>query len=112
VEYAEGSLCFEGNAKVGEDGRFSFTLFEGMRYLVRSQVNVRGEGSGQRHTKPVEVPANGDVSDIEIVISEPNGNCENVIDGKKIDLITIQEAHMILAQWAGLSFTKTQFILR
>jgi protocatechuate 3,4-dioxygenase beta subunit len=75
VEYAGGSLCFGNDAKVGEDGRFSFTLLEGIRYLVRAHVNVRG-GSGQRHAEPVEVPANGDVSDIKLVITEPNGNCE------------------------------------
>ncbi len=73
VEYAERSLCFGGNEKVGEDGRFSFTLFEGLRHLVRALVNG---GNGQRHAEPVEIPANGDVSDIKIVISEPNGNCE------------------------------------
>jgi hypothetical protein len=83
VEYAEGSLCFEGDAKVGEDGRFSFTLFEGMRYLVRSHVGVGGEGSGQRHAEPVEVPAIGDLSDIKIVISEPNGNCEKCYRWKR-----------------------------
>jgi hypothetical protein len=73
VEYAEGSLCF-GDANVGDDGRFSSTRPEGLRYLVRAHINVGG-GNGQRHAEPVETPAKGDVSDIKLVITEPNGNC-------------------------------------
>jgi hypothetical protein len=75
VEYAEGSLCFGGDAKVDEDGRFSFTGFEGLRYLVRAHVNV-GNAAGQRHAEPVEVPANGNITDLKLVLTEPNGSCE------------------------------------
>ena len=75
VEYAEGSLCYSGDAKVDEDGRFSFTGFEGLRYLVRAHVNA-GSEARQRHAEPVEVPANGNISDLKLVITEPNGSCE------------------------------------
>jgi hypothetical protein len=54
-----------------------------MKYLVRAHVNVGGVGSGQRHAKPVEVPANGDVNGIKLVISEPNGNCEKCLRWKR-----------------------------
>jgi hypothetical protein len=70
VEYAESSLCYGNDAKVGEDGRFSFTLYDGMRYLLRSHVNLRGGGNEQRRATPFKIPAYGDVSDIKIVISE------------------------------------------
>ena len=75
VEYAEGSACHAGDAKVGEDGRFSFTGFEGLRYLLRAHVNVGGAGSGQRHAEPVEAPAKGSINDIKLVVTEPNGTC-------------------------------------
>lgn len=75
VEYAEGSTCHGGDAKVSEDGRFSFTGLEGLRYLLRAHVNVGGAGSGQRHAEPVEVPAKGSITDIKLVITEPNGTC-------------------------------------
>ena len=75
VEYAESSSCRGGDAKVDEDGRFSFTGFEGLRYLVRAHVNV-GNTARQRHAEPVEVAANGNISDLKLVIAEPNGSCE------------------------------------
>ncbi len=76
VEYAEGSLCYSGDLKVGEiDGGFSFTGLEGLRYLLRAHVNVAGAPSGQRHAEPVEVPAKGDITDLKLVITEPGGSC-------------------------------------
>lgn len=76
VEYAESSLCFSGDLKVDEnDGGFSFTALEGLRYLLRAHVNVAGAPSRQRHAEPVEVPAKGDISDIKLVITEPDGSC-------------------------------------
>ena len=80
VEYAEGALCFGGDARVGEDGRFSFTAFNGLRYIVRVHASVPGAGgSGQRHAEPVEVPANGNITNLRIVITEPNGTCPKCI---------------------------------
>jgi hypothetical protein len=75
VEHAEGSSCHGGDAKVTADGHFSLTVLEGLRYLLRAHVNVGGPGSGQRHAEPIEVPAKGNLSDIKLVISEPNGSC-------------------------------------
>jgi hypothetical protein len=75
VEYAEGSSCNGGDTKVSADGHFSFTGFEGLRYLLRAHVNVGGSGSGQRHAEPIEVAAKGNINDIKLVISEPNGSC-------------------------------------
>lgn len=83
VEYAEGALCLGGDAKVDEEGRFWFTVLEGMRYIVRSHVNVGGGGSVQRHAEPVEVPRNGHVNDLKLIISEPNGNCGKCLRWKR-----------------------------
>ncbi len=83
VEYSESSLCFGGDAKVTEDGRFSFTAFEGLRYLVRVHVNTGGPGSGQRHAEPVEVPATGSINNLKLVITEPNGNCAKCLRWKR-----------------------------
>jgi hypothetical protein len=81
VEYAEGSACHGGDAKVSEDGRFSLTGLEGLRYLLRAQVN--DSGGGQHHAEPVEVPARGSINDIKLVISEPNGTCAKCLRGTR-----------------------------
>lgn len=75
VEHAEGSSCHGDGLKVEEDGRFSFSGWEGLRYLVRAHVSVGGSGSGQRHAEPVEVPAKGNIGQVKLVITEPNGSC-------------------------------------
>ena len=75
VEYAEGSMCFGGGVNIDENGHFSLTGYEGLRYLLRAHANVGGSGSGQRHAEPVEVPSKGTITDIKLVISEANGSC-------------------------------------
>lgn len=84
VEYAEEALCYGSDAKVTEDGRFSFTGFEGLRYLVRASVNIVGAGGGQRHAEPVEVAARGNVTNIRLVITEPNGTCPSCRNWKRV----------------------------
>ncbi|MBC8031893.1 MAG: hypothetical protein H7Z16_17555 [Pyrinomonadaceae bacterium] len=80
VEHAEGSSCHAGDAKVTPDGHFSLTVLEGLRYLLRAHVNVGGPGSGQRHAEPIEVSPKGNISDIKLVITEPNGSCAKCRD--------------------------------
>lgn len=76
VEHVEGSSCNNDGLKVEEDGRFSFSGLEGLRYLVRAHVSgVGGSLSGQRHAEPVEVPAKGNIGGVKLVITEPNGSC-------------------------------------
>ncbi len=76
VEHVEGSSCNSDGLKVGEDGSFSFSGLEGLRYLVRAHVSGVGDsGSEQRHAEPVEVPAKGSVGGLKLVITEPNGTC-------------------------------------
>lgn len=73
VEHSEGSSCGGDGLKVEEGGRFSFAGLEGLRYLLRAHVSVGG--SGQRHAEPVEVPAKGNIGEVKLVITEPNGSC-------------------------------------
>lgn len=72
VEYAEGSMCQNG-IETDAQGKFSFVLPDNMRFLIRSHAQFQ---NNQRHAEPVEVSKNGDVSNIKLVISEPNGSCE------------------------------------
>lgn len=74
VEFADESICRGVVMHDEDDGRFSFTGFEGLRYLVRAHVNV-GATASQRHAEPVEVPAKGSITDVRLVITEPNGSC-------------------------------------
>lgn len=73
VEYAESSVCRDG-IETDDKGQFLFNLPNNLRYLIRSHVNI--QNNQQRHAEPIEVAANGDVSNVKLVISEPNGSCE------------------------------------
>ncbi|HEX8637455.1 MAG TPA: hypothetical protein VF692_05285 [Pyrinomonadaceae bacterium] len=74
VEYSEGSIC-QGGIDADEQGRFSFTVMNGLRYLVRSHINAAN--GNQRHAEPVETSESLDgVTDIKLVITEANGSCE------------------------------------
>ena len=81
VEYSERSMCRGDDGKIETDGRFSFTRLNGLRYLVRAYAND-ADGK-QRHAEPVEIPAYGNVSNLKLVISEPNGNCEKCREWKR-----------------------------
>ncbi len=77
IEYAEESGCDGGDGKVEANGHFSFTRLNGLRYLIRAHVsNPDGK---QRHAEPIEIPANGNIGNLKLVISEPNGRCEKCI---------------------------------
>ena len=54
-------------------GNFKFTGYEGIAYYVSAAIN---DTSGhQMHAEPVDVPPNGTVDNLVLVISEPNGSC-------------------------------------
>lgn len=72
VEYSESSMCGDG-ITTDDNGHFTFDALSGLRYLLRGHINTK---NGQRHAEPIEVSANGNVSDIKLVITEPNGTCE------------------------------------
>jgi len=74
VEYSEGSMGYGGDAKIETDGRFSLTRLNGLRYLIRAHVST-ADGK-QRHAEPVEIQADGNVANLKLVITEPNGSCE------------------------------------
>lgn len=64
-----------GRGGVGTDdkGQFIFTAMNGLRYLIRSHINIQ---NNQRHAEPLEIPADGDVSGVKLVITEAGGSCE------------------------------------
>ncbi len=72
VEYSEGSMC-RGGIETDAKGQFSLALMDNLRYLIRSHINIQ---NNQRHAEPVEIAANGDVSNVKLVITEAGGSCE------------------------------------
>ncbi|HXH68884.1 MAG TPA: hypothetical protein VNI60_00915 [Pyrinomonadaceae bacterium] len=72
VEYSESSSCWNG-IETDAKGQFSYTLMNNLRYLIRAHITIQ---TNQRHAEPVEIAANGDVSDVKLVITEANGSCE------------------------------------
>jgi hypothetical protein len=65
-------MC-RGGIDTDAKGQFTFTLPNNLRYLIRAHVS---QMTGQRHAEPIEVSANGDVSNVKLVITEANGSCE------------------------------------
>lgn len=57
-----------------EQGRFTIQAFEGLSYMVNAHINM--PGGVQKHAEPIEVPAQGEVKEIRLVIVHPGGGCE------------------------------------
>jgi hypothetical protein len=68
TEYSESSLGrgFQANA----DGTFSLTLLNGLRHTINAYVTLQNPFR-QNHSERVEIPANGDVSNLILKIIEP-----------------------------------------
>lgn len=62
-----------GNGVTDAAGRFSIKAFEGFSYWINAVV---GLPQGQMHAEPVDLPSNGDLRDVKLVITSPSGNCE------------------------------------
>ncbi len=78
TEYAEGSMGYVlGQTK--PDGTFSFSVMDGLRYLLKPVVSTANPSPQQKHAEPIEIPAKGDVKNLKFVITEPNGNCEKCL---------------------------------
>ena len=78
VEYTESSSAsYSGGDKTDTAGRFSLTRLNELRYLIKVVVNT-ADGK-QRHSEPIAIPAAGDVTNLKIVITEPNGNCDKCL---------------------------------
>ena len=78
VEHTESSSAsYSGDDKTDTAGRFSLTRLNGLRYLIKVVINT-ADGK-QRHSEPIEIPADGDVTNLKIVITEPNGNCDKCL---------------------------------
>ena len=76
VAYAASSL---GHGVVtDEQGDFWFKGYEEIPYYVKAVVN--DQDGRQRHAEPVDVPRTGDVKNIVLVITEPNGNCRRCLN--------------------------------
>jgi hypothetical protein len=74
------TFSFYGVGQTKDDGSFSFGVADGIRYIVQAYI---GLPNGQFHAEPIEIPANGDVSDIKFVITEPGGTCEKCRNWKR-----------------------------
>jgi len=70
------SFSFYGMGETKPDGTFSFEIVDGIRYLVKPYISLK---DGQRHAEPIEIPADGDVTNLKFVITEPGGNCEKCL---------------------------------
>ncbi len=77
-EYAEGSMGFSPT-QTKADGSFSITLMSGLRHLVKAVVTANDTPSRQRHADPIEIPANGDVKNLKLVITQRDGNCDRCL---------------------------------
>jgi hypothetical protein len=68
-----------GHAITADDqGRFSFTGYEGIPYYVSAVIS--DAAGGQRHAEPIDVPLNGATDDIVLVITEPRGTCPRCLN--------------------------------
>lgn len=72
TEYTPAAMGYAFQAR--PDGTFSLTIIDGLRHIIKA-VAANKETYQQSHSEPIEVPAKGDVSDLKLVITEPNGNC-------------------------------------
>jgi len=72
VTVEEVGLGDTGGTQSDGAGKFMLALFEGLSYKIRAYVNLE---SGQRHAHAVEVGTKGAVTNLKLVISEPNGSC-------------------------------------
>ncbi len=75
------SFSYRGVGDSKSDGTFSFELVDGIRYLVKPYVSLKG--GEQRHAEPIEIPASGHVRNLKFIITEPNGNCEKCLRWKR-----------------------------
>lgn len=73
VEYSENSMGYAFQAN--KDGTFTLTLSEGLRHIIKAVVPATDTPARQRHAEPIEIPANGEVNNVRLVITEPNGTC-------------------------------------
>lgn len=80
VEYSESSMCRDGIV-TNEKGEFTFTAPDNTRFLIRSHIDV--PNNGQRHAEPVEITANGDVSNVKLIITETGGSCAKCREWKR-----------------------------
>ncbi|HEX8847179.1 MAG TPA: hypothetical protein VF791_21220 [Pyrinomonadaceae bacterium] len=61
-----------------EQGKFSFTGYEGIPYFVSATINF--PDGQQRHAEPVDVPPGGAVQNLVLVITEPRGTCSRCLN--------------------------------
>jgi hypothetical protein len=71
-DYAYGM----GNSVTSTDqaGRFSFQLFAGLSYWLNAVVNL--PGGKQMHAEPVDIPSEGDLRELKLVVESSGGSCD------------------------------------
>ena len=70
------SFAWGGSGVTDDAGRFSLNAFEGLSYWINAIINLP---QGQMHAEPIDLPANGDVREIKLVVSSPSGKCERCL---------------------------------
>jgi len=73
TEYAY-SFAWGGSCMTDDAGHFSCKLFDGLSYWINAVVSMP-EGK-QMHAEPVDLPKNGEIKDLKLVVTSPMGNCE------------------------------------
>ena len=68
------SFAWGGSCVTDDSGHFSCKLFDGLSYWINAVVNLP-EGK-QMHAEPVDLPKNGGIKDLKLVVTSPMGNCE------------------------------------
>jgi len=69
-----------GGGVADEQGRFKVRAFEGLKYWIGALVSTKKIPGGQMHAEPFDIPADGDVRNIRLVIESPMGNCPRCRD--------------------------------
>lgn len=75
VSIKAASFCLEereicestDEMQVKPDGSFKFTVFNGVKYVLRAFANT---ANGQRFAKPIEIPETGDVLGLKVVVDQ------------------------------------------
>ena len=63
-----------GLLKTDEYGRFSLNAYNGLKYWVNANIKIKNEF---KHSEPMELPLNGDVNGIKLIVSSSGKFCSH-----------------------------------
>lgn len=79
TEY-EYNFAHGRHATTDEQGRFTVKAFEELKYWIGAVVATKRHPGGQMHAEPIDIPANGHVGGVRLVVESPMGNCPRCRD--------------------------------